>query len=87
VRREVGNGFVYNSRWDHEPERARLFQLAHEVRGRGRADRPFPRQIRDRLWRHIEDHALMAAFDKSPDHIGTHPAEANHRKLHDILPG
>jgi hypothetical protein len=30
---------------------------------------------------------LMAAFDKSPDHIGTHPAQSDHRKLHDILPG
>jgi hypothetical protein len=36
------------------------------------------RQIRDRFRRNIENHALLAALDKSPDHIGAHAAEADH---------
>jgi hypothetical protein len=36
------------------------------------------RQIRDRLRRNVENNALVAALDKSPNHIGAHAAEADH---------
>src|SRR5262249_12329819 len=86
VRHEVGNGLVYDGRRDHQPDRPRLLQLADEVGKRGGRDRLLQCQIFDRLRRHVEHHALMAAFDESPHHIGAHPPQSDHRKLKVMLP-
>ena len=85
MRHEVGDGLVHDGRRNHQPDGARLLQLAHEVRKRGGSDRLLSRQIFDRLRRHVEDDALMAALDETPDHIGAHSAQSDHRELHDIL--
>ena len=49
MRHEVGNGAIHDGRWNHQPDRARLLQLAHEVGKRGGAHRLVPCQICDRL--------------------------------------
>ena len=85
VRHEVGNGLVHHRGRNHQPDRPRLLQLAHEVCQRGGTNRFFPRQIFDRLRRHIENHALMAALDEPPHHVGAHSAQSDHCELHDIL--
>ena len=36
----------------------------------------------DRLRRHVEDHALVAAPDQPPHHVRAHPAQADHSELH-----
>ena len=37
---------------------------------------------RDRLLDHVVDDALVTVFDQSPDHVGAHPPEPDHRHLH-----
>ena len=39
-------------------------------------------QLLDRLRRPVEDHALMAALEKPPHHVGAHPAQSDHSQLH-----
>ena len=85
VGHEVGDGLVHGGRRHHQPDRARLLQLAHEVGEGLGTDRFVPRQIRDRLRRHVEDHALVATLDEAPHHVGAHSAQSDHRELHDIL--
>ena len=36
----------------------------------------------DRVGRHVEDDAIVAALQEAPHHIGAHPAEADHSELH-----
>src|SRR5262249_9777226 len=78
VRREIGDGLVDDPRRDHQPHRPRLLELAHEACSRGRPYRLVACQIPYRLRRYVENHALMAALEKSPDHIGAHAAETDH---------
>src|SRR5262249_3513421 len=78
VRREIGDRLVDDPCRDHQPYRPRLIELAHQVRSRGRPDCLVTRQIRDRLRRYVENYALMATLDKSPNHIGAHAAETDH---------
>ena len=85
VRHEVGDGLVHGGRRHHQPDRTRLLQLAHQVDEGCGPDRLIPRQIRDRLRRHVEHHARMAALDEAPHHVGAHSAQSDHRELHDIL--
>ena len=76
---------VHDRRRDHQPDRPRLLQLAHEVCERGRPDGLLLRQVFDRLRRHVEDHALMAALEQPSHHIGAHSSQSDHRELHDII--
>ncbi len=85
VRYDFGDRLVDRARRNHQPDRPRLLKLAHEFCDRGRSDRALLCQIFDRLPRHVEDHALMAASEQPSHHIGAHSSQANHCKLHDIL--
>jgi ligand-binding sensor domain-containing protein len=51
-------------------------------RKRRRANSSFRDQLLDRFRRHIENHALMAAFQKSPRHVRAHSSKTNHTDLH-----
>ena len=43
-------------------------------------------QLLDRLRRHVEDHALMAACEQPPHHVGAHAAKSDHSELHSCVP-
>jgi hypothetical protein len=73
---EVGDCRVRDCRRDHQPECARLLQLLDEVRERSGPNH---------LWRPVEDHAVMASFEKPAHHVGPHPAESDHSELHRCL--
>src|SRR6266536_2364321 len=79
---EIGDGLVHHRRGHHEPDRARLVELLHEIHERGRPDRLVLHQLLHRLRRHVEDHALVAAFDEPPHHVCAHTAESDHYELH-----
>ena len=81
-RQEIGDGLVDDRGGDHEPDRARLLQLLGEVGKRGAAERLFVDHFLDGLGRHIEDHAFMAVCEEPADHVGAHPSESDHSKLH-----
>ena len=44
--------------------------------------RLFLDQLLDRLGRHVEDHALVSVREEPADHVGAHPAQSHHSKLH-----
>ena len=82
----VGDRLVDDRRRHHQPYRPRLLQFFDEIRERGRPYGMFRGELTDRFWRHVEDHALMASLEKPPDHVGAHPAEADHSELHGNSP-
>ncbi len=83
---QVGDGFVHACRRDHQPDRARPFQLAHEILQVGGACRLFLNELFHGLRRHIEDHAVVASPEEPPRHVGAHSSKADHSKLHDVIP-
>ena len=85
-RQEIGDRLVDDRGGNHEPDRARLLQLLGQVGERGAADRLFLDEFLDGLGRHVEDHAFMAVGQEPADHVGAHPPESDHSKLHDTAP-
>src|SRR5881409_1085061 len=63
---KIRNSFVHDRRGNHQPDRARLREFLYEVAQRGGANGLIFRQLRDRLRRSIEHHALMASVEKPP---------------------
>ena len=84
-RQKVGDGPVDNCGRNHEPHRAWLFQFLGQLRKRGTPGRLFVDELLDGLGRHIEDHALVAACEEPADHVGAHPPQSDHSKLHEWL--
>ena len=81
-RQKIGDRLVDDRRGNHQPDRARLFELLGQVRQRGAADRLFVDQPLDGLGGHIEDHAFVAAGEEPADHVGAHAPQTDHSKLH-----
>jgi hypothetical protein len=79
---EVGDGLVDRRRRHHQPHRARLGELLHEVPERRCAGRPLACERFHRFRRHVEDHAVVAAPDEPPHHVRAHAAESDHSELH-----
>jgi hypothetical protein len=69
----------------HQPYRARLRQPLEQVIERLRADGTFTRHRAHGIRGHVVDHAFMAALEQASHHIGAHPSEPNHSKLHRFL--
>ena len=67
---------------NHEPDRARLFQLLDQFGKGGTAGRLFVDQLLDGLGRHVEDHAFVACRQEPADHVGAHAPQSDHSKLH-----
>ncbi len=84
-RQKLGDRLVDDRGGNHQPDRARLFQLLGQLRKRRTADGLLVDELLDGLGRHIEDHALVAARQKSADHVGAHPPQSDHSKLHERL--
>ncbi len=59
-------------------------QRADELLQRRGADHPVAGHRGDGLGRHVEADALVAGFDQPQDHVGAHPAEADHAELHGV---
>ena len=82
---EVGDAAVHDGRRDHQPDGARFLQLFHEIRER-RGPHGFLRsQLLDRLGFPVEDHTLMASFEKPAHHVGAHSTQSDHSQLHSDL--
>src|SRR5947208_15934579 len=69
----------------HDPDRARLIQLAHEIGEIPARRRPFIRQTVHRVSALIVDDAAMAGMHQPPHDVSAHPAEADHPELHDAF--
>src|SRR5262249_19877937 len=70
----------------HHPHRARLLELADEIRKRIRRRGALARQRIDRTARAVEDRAAMSIADQPPHQIGAHAAEPDHPELHAPTP-
>lgn len=81
-RHEVTDGVVHHRRWNHQPDRTRRRELRDQIGERRRSHGSLPRQLSDRLWRHVEHHALVPFSDDAPRHVGAHPSQTDHSQLH-----
>ena len=78
----LGDGRLHGSCGNHQPDRARLAKLAHQV---GSAEAPTALsldQLGDRLRRPVKNHAFVAAVNEPFDHVGSHTAKTYHSELH-----
>ena len=67
---------------DHDPGRARLGELDHEIVERAGPDGALRGQLLDALRMEIEGDALMPAAEQAPHHVGAHATQADHPQLH-----
>src|SRR6266542_1738008 len=79
---KIRDSLVHDRRGNHQPDRPRFCELLYEVAQRGGANGLIFRQLRDRLRRSIEHHALMASIEKPPRHVRAHSSKTNHSDLH-----
>ena len=70
----------------HHPDGARRFQLLHEILKRIRANRAFFGKRLHGIRMNVVDNAVVAGPHKTPDHVVSHPAQADHAQFHGILP-
>ena len=84
-RQEICDRRVDDRGRHHQPDRARLRQLLHEVGERGGADRLLLDEPGDGLGRPVEDDAVVAAADQPANHVRPHPSESDHSELHGVL--
>jgi hypothetical protein len=66
---------------NHRPDRPRGLQLRGEVLERVAGHRPLTGQGPDRLRRAVPDDALVTAAHQPPDHVRSHPPQADHSEL------
>ena len=66
----------------HHPDVPRRVERADELLERQGADHPVAGHRGDGVGGHVEADALVAGFDQPADHVGAHPAEADHAELH-----
>ena len=70
------------ARREHDPDRARLLQLVHEI-GKVAARRgSLTGQTAHRLGAFVVDDAAMAGSHQPPHDVAAHPAKADHTELH-----
>ena len=67
---------------DHDPDGARLLELAHELRDRERRRRALAGDLRGLLRRPVVDDDLVAVAEQPADHVGAHPAEPDEPDAH-----
>src|SRR5579862_911016 len=67
---------------NHQPDGARLRELADEILNRSRAAGALAHQLLHIRRIQIEHDTLVSAPGQPPNHIGPHAAESNHSKLH-----
>src|SRR6202162_6452965 len=82
MRQKAFDGLLHNCSRDNQPDSSRLLQFVRKVLKRRGSNRLFLNQLIYCFWRHVEDHALVAALDETTHHICSHPAKTNHSKLH-----
>src|SRR5262245_10209875 len=82
LRPPVDGLFSRGAGGDHRPDGARLSHLFDQFLDRSRAARAFALQLLDALGVEVEDEALVPAPHQTANHVGAHPAQANHSQLH-----
>src|SRR5258707_11638412 len=85
MRHNLGDGFVHDRGRDHQPDRARFFELAHKILERRRSDCLVFYQFFNYLWRPVEYHAIVAVLNEPPHHVRSHPSKTDHSELHRTL--
>ena len=73
---------VHHPCGNHKPDGARLVELLDEVVERSRTGGAFTGELLYGFGAAIVDHALVPVFLQAPHHVGTHPAQSDHPKLH-----
>jgi hypothetical protein len=68
--------------WEHDPEGARCAELFNEFLERVGRRWTFFRECINVFPVSVEHNALMPALSQASRHVSTHPAKANHSKLH-----
>ena len=84
-RHEVAECRLDDSGRHHDPNRARLVQLANQLGKRAGCRRARFDQILRRLWVDVEHHAFVAGPKKPTNHVGPHPSEPDHSDFHLVL--
>jgi hypothetical protein len=82
IGRQICNRAIDHGRRNHQPDGSRLFQLLDQILQAGGARRLLSHKLFHRFRRKVEDHGLLALFQKAPNHIGAHAAQADHSQLH-----
>src|SRR5215469_5064114 len=82
MRQDISDRLVDHRSGDHQPDGSWLLKFFHHVGERRGANRLLLDQVTDRLRRPVEHYALMSMFDEPSNHVGAHPSQSNHCKLH-----
>jgi hypothetical protein len=85
MRQQVGNRAVDGGCRDHQPDGPRRESFFTRSASDEGADGLVLGELGDRVRRAIEDHALMAAGEQPPGHVGAHAPKSDHSKLHSRL--
>src|SRR5262249_49084804 len=84
VRQQVGDGLIDRRCGHHEPHRTRLCYFFNEIDKRVSSDCILLDEFTHSLWRSIEHHATVSFSNQPPHHVGAHPAQPYHSKLHKL---
>ena len=83
MRRDLVDGAIgRRARWQHDPNRARDFQLVRQIGEPGCGRRAVLRKRGDGFRIAVPDDDLMARAHQAARNIGAHPAEADDTDLH-----
>ncbi len=83
-RHDLGDRRVHHRGRNHQPDRARLRQLADKIFDGRRARGTVFYQVVHRLGRHVEHRTGVSVFHQPPHHVGAHSSQTNHSKLHEL---
>ncbi len=78
VRRNLGDGLVHHGGGNHQPDGARLGELAYHVRERRGAYGFLLFQILNHLRRPVVHHGGVTVVQQALDHVGAHSAQTHH---------
>jgi hypothetical protein len=81
-RRELRDHGIHQLVRNHDPDRARRFQLLHQRIERFRRHGPVARHRVDGSGHHVVDDALMSRTHEPPRDVRPHPSEADDSQLH-----
>jgi hypothetical protein len=79
---ELVDDLLDERRRHHDPDRARLVELPHQVRERARAGGALGPELRHGVRIDVEDDDLVPVLHQAARHVCAHPPESDHSQLH-----